>query len=688
MNEYPQDIAEDEHVFVNSIVTSFSKSNYGWLAKLYMLKQVIASMSYLKCEELLGIFEAKVHKSRSQDNPLYFATNTLLVILNLYEACMLIENEYSLLSATVTSITSYIIKVGSVFVAELKEDRIRPIVYEPDFERRDALDIISKYSIAELLESNNMQKVSLELWESQYDVKGNVFECSSAFSIVKLDMFAKARDYVDEYMFYNFKQRNLSKLAHHMFQFKVWKKSMKARFLIETMLLLWIAVIFQYYFLGALSSGDKLDKIYSSILSKYASQTDIDNAFDAKAIDATQYYDDMKITVYISILSFFYPIRIVLEALFAVKTKRKIKLLTFTNLLDCTFWVVFVVRLVKEYAAYEVDLSNYTQKHKMAVRYYENIYKYNNDSLLIDFIYWIGAFVLWIRFLYMLRLTKFLGPLIKMISLMIWEIIIFMVLFMIVLVIYSSVGTLLFYSVTEYKDFWTSFITLFSWTLSNFDFTVLSRQAKGELIGDIYLLSFLILTSILMLNLLIAILSSVYSNFEDKKLVLYIFEILKLRSTMNYDKQASGLVSTCSPWNLLPLLISPLYFTRTNQIKLNNFVLHICYIPVLIVTAVVFIAFNIAVIPFAYVKGVAIKLKLLFYRKPKTHLYKRMYSVVLFVIAGVVILLMNLCIDLMFLFKHMYQTTIRLGSFFWSIFIPSSRLYSCDYLYWWTYVSI
>ena len=89
--------------------------------------------------------------------------------------------------------------------------------------------------------------------------------------------------------------------------------------------------------LGALNSGDNLDQIYSNITSQYTSQADIDNAFQDYANDAIQYYEDMKITVYISIVSFFYPIRIVLEALFAVKTKRKVKLLTFTNLLDCTF---------------------------------------------------------------------------------------------------------------------------------------------------------------------------------------------------------------------------------------------------------------------------------------------------------------------------------------------------------------
>ena len=177
-------------------------------------------------------------------------------------------------------------------------------------------------------------------------------------------MFSKPRDFVDEYMFYNLKQRDLSKYAHHMCQFQVWMKSMKTKFVVEAIFLFAMAVTFQYYLLGALSSGDNLNKIYANIMSQYSNQYDIDNALQNQAIEAIKYYDDMKITVFLSIVSFFYPFRIILETVFAIRTNRNISLLTFSNILDMTFCVVFMLRLVKEYAYYEVDLDNYSQSHK------------------------------------------------------------------------------------------------------------------------------------------------------------------------------------------------------------------------------------------------------------------------------------------------------------------------------------
>ena len=356
----------------------------------------------------------------------------------------------------------------------------------------------------------------------------------------------------------------------------------------------------------------------------------------------------MKITVYISTISFFFPFRIMLEILFAVKTKREIRIFTFTNFLDLLFLSVFMIRFIEEYTKYENSLDKYKEKYKMAIRYYENIYEYSNDELLIDFIYWIGVFSLWIRFLYMLRLTKFLGPLLKMISLMLWEILTFMVLYVIILIIYSSIGTLLFYSDDQYQDFWTAFITLFSSTLGNFDFTELSTQAKGKLVGDLYLISFLVITAILTLNLLVAILTNIYQNLESKRFVLYISEILKLKSSHCYDKRASGLISTPPPWNIFPLLLSPLYFLRIDQVKLNAFVLHVWYVPVLLIATLVFITVNLAIFPFAYFKGVAIKAQFLFYRKSKSKFYWRLLSLLVFISFGVFILLLNLCVDMVF----------------------------------------
>lgn len=101
---------------------------------------------------------------------------------------------------------------------------------------------------------------------------------------------------------------------------------------------------------------------------------------------------------------------------------------------------------------------------------------------------------------------------------------------------FACVGNLLFSDIEIYGNFYDSLITLFDATIGNYEFSEFSESNKGKYVGNSFLMLFIILNNILLLNLLIAILSRTYALLEEKKLVLYINEILKLRPSLEYDK--------------------------------------------------------------------------------------------------------------------------------------------------------
>lgn len=477
----------------------------------------------------------------------------------------------------------------------------------------------------------------MELWNSEYDVKGGVLECSSALTIVSTNTFNKPIDLVEQYVFYNFKHRKLSGYSHHLFQFQVWKKSMQSKFIMEGIFLFILTIVFMYFLLEAIDSGHELLTVYNAAVAANSTQAAIDTALEEHHTAAETFQKDMEITEYLSIVAFFYPLRIVLEMLFAAKRGRGLNFLTLTNLLDVTISICFLIRLIKEHAAYREGLDEQPTSGKEAVRYFENIYEFENDEILLDVLYSIAVGCLWVRILYMFRLTRFLGPLLKMIYNMLWDILIFMVLFTIVLIIYASVGTFLFYTVSSYKDFYTAIVSLFGSTLGGFTINELDNQNKGKIVGDIYIVSFLILSNILILNLLIAILSSTYAALEEKKLVLYINEILKLRSSLQYNKHASGLVSTFPPWNFFPLVFAPFYFIKKDSRKLNNVVFHITYIPVAFLLALVFLIAHVILIPFAYCKGILIKFQFLCDKKSERPMKWRVITLLVWLPFGLFI---------------------------------------------------
>jgi hypothetical protein len=75
-----------------------------------------------------------------------------------------------------------------LYIEDIEDEvHLRSLVFEKDYENRDSLDLLSKYGIIQIMDNRNMEKIALELWTSQYDVKGHLLITSSAFMILTYD---------------------------------------------------------------------------------------------------------------------------------------------------------------------------------------------------------------------------------------------------------------------------------------------------------------------------------------------------------------------------------------------------------------------------------------------------------------------------------------------------------------------
>ena len=110
---------------------------------------------------------------------------------------------------------------------------------------------------------------------------------------------------------------------------------------------------------------------------------------------------------------------------------------------------------------------------------------------------------------------------------------------------------------------------------------------------------------ILLLNLLIALLSSTYAIYEQQGVSLYVNCILGMRAGTEYDKNYGALVSTFPPWNLLLIPLTPLYFCKKDTRMLNRKVFHVTYLPTLCFAFLLFLSLNLVLIPFAFLKCLA-----------------------------------------------------------------------------------
>lgn len=213
---------------------------------------------------------------------------------------------------------------------------------------RDSLDIISSRNFTKLMDNSNMETIALEKWRSQYDVRGSIMACSSAWRVIKYDSLNKPRDCVRENLFFNPKHKRMSALDHHLFQFNVWKRSMMAKLVTETFFNFALAVIFQYYLSVAIKSGYDLKAIYDSHSSTAANQEALEKLLAEDAADLETFYTDMQVTIWLSAIFWFYPVRIYLNWLFAAKSQRKFKAVTLENIIDLSVFISMFIRLFLE----------------------------------------------------------------------------------------------------------------------------------------------------------------------------------------------------------------------------------------------------------------------------------------------------------------------------------------------------
>ena len=128
-----------------------------------------------------------------------------------------------------------------------------------------------------------------------------------------------------------------------------------------------------------------------------------------------------------------------------------------------------------------------------------------------------------------------IGPLLKIVQKMASDFLNFLIIYVVLLIMFVCIGNLnfLFYCEDLSTPF-DSFITMVDGSMGNYDFGIF-EGIDDELIrntGKVYLLISIVIFTILILNLIIAILSNTYNIFDPKSNGLYLSKILATRDEM------------------------------------------------------------------------------------------------------------------------------------------------------------
>ena len=212
--------------------------------------------------------------------------------------------------------------------------------------------------------------------------------------------------------------------------------------------------------------------------------------------------------------------------------------------------------------------------------------------------------LIWVRFLLILITTKSLGPFLYMIYCILQKMFSFYFLFACFTIWFAAVFTALFSESdpSEYETFFISFRTLYASALGGFSF---ANFVQMQVLGCLLLGLYLIIVNIILLNLFIALFTTIYEVIRDQIESTYRSMLIVNYDKWKWDNTYGYFIIIPCPMSVITILIAPflLYFKNP---KLNLKVAKVLY--ALFVGSLQFVAFlviSVVFLPIAYIVGMS-----------------------------------------------------------------------------------
>ena len=173
---------------------------------------------------------------------------------------------------------------------------------------------------------------------------------------------------------------------------------------------------------------------------------------------------------------------------------------------------------------------------------------------------------------------------------------------------FALVASMAFVKVPEFNGFYPTVIYLFGVSFGDFELTLFDEvydSPAQRYIGQAFLLVFIFVNLLLLLNMVVAIMADTYAAMTATTKGIYNHSILSTLPQFRMSKTYGGLISSIPGLNIINFLISPAYLLIRDRETLRSLTSALAimnYMFVLIPLTAVFIALNALLIPFAYLR--------------------------------------------------------------------------------------
>ena len=514
------------------------------------------------------------------------------------------------------------------------ESYISYLMKEKDTKKRSAFQIASDTKQYCLLETPEVGTIVKKMWYGFLSNNG-LFTASSLHRYVT-DSDRKLND-----PFFSFDILDKNKV--YFFQMSVWLDSCSLRFFPSLIMTIFLIVVYNLFiyllnFYGQLMNNfNELNNHLKLLLYFYligVSNLLIDIIFKSTFIKKTKRNSQIEIWVYLDIILFIFAWLILLDT---KKVSAEYKNQELEDSIQDLLWSLhlpFIKEFKNEYSKFMI----------------------NFPFLLRVIILSANDFFVWVRVCGVLLTFKEMGPVIRMIISMAVLLIKYILVIVAFLACAASIFAILFNKYSYlFVDLSTSVITLFGGFLNKFE--LLEFESSRRYFGSILFIFYVCIAGVLLVNLLIAIISSVYEQMSTVVDSSHRAILIQYYNTYKWDERFGYLIFLSSPFNIvnfITMIIETFCIKNDKKKQFNEKITKLYYLIFYFpIVFGVFLIYTVFLIPLCYFKGIIFMIK--YQVSLKILWIKKLRNIFGWIICGIFFLFYLYFRDVLYVILYMYR---------------------------------
>jgi len=604
--------------------------------KIHLLKNCIWYIKQQQAYHLFKKFEdAIVDKLDDRPNIFDYTHNPIKLAVLLIEFFRLLGDKYRIMHGYYMKIKCELVKyISGLTDAINNEESLRLLFLEEDFEGREVLVIIQELKLYNALEDKRMKILVKTLWDANYVLGGNFMSASHLYRLLvdwplnsKVDVEKETR----------FQQRDIKNIPNNELNFNVWKKGIGLRYMTQSVIYFALAIFFQILIYQFLREGETFDE----------------NKKDVHII-AEKIYRDLRFFLMCSVIWFILPIKVLFDYAFRVRAKRNYPFFN-NELFVLLVQVISTIFIFTEFL--RMDDSCRASSKNFYVCFCQDFFK-DKPFFLKEFLS-IMMFCIWMRAIMSLTVTELIGPLVTATVLLMKDMMRFLLLFGLINIAFGCFFSLILVQLEDFRNPFKAMYTLYLAAILVFDPSILDHgDDRTRLYAYVFMLVYLFVSAVVLINLLIAVFTSTYTKAEEKAKALYLSQTISLRPVYKHNKRYSYYVSAAFPFTALLIPAIPFVLVDPESETVNRVMLHVEYFPFMLCSFCCFLILNIIFMPFTFLK-VLIHKFLLMFKRNKFGFFRKLFDFIVYASFGIVFTVYQLLADCGMFIKHLYSNNIE-----------------------------